>query len=613
MSVRPDAPPAPAVTGPPAIRARGLTKRYPDVTAVDGLDLSVAAGESFGFLGPNGAGKSTTIAMLCTLAVPTAGTVEIDGHDTRTDAVAARRSIGLIFQESTLDGELTAAENLRFHADLYDIPVALVPGRVDETLALVGLSDARDRFVRTFSGGMRRRLEIARALLHRPRILFMDEPTIGLDPQSRAQVWRYLHRIRERETVTLFLTTHYLDEAEQCDRVAILDAGRIVAQGSPAELKAVLGADRVDLRTDDDAAAARLLRTRFGLTVAEAPDGLSFTATDSARILPRLFAELDVPVYEARVTPPTLDDVFLHHTGHRIRAEGPADPSGDDAPPPVPAPRPAPEVASGGVRAELRALRMVWRREMLHFLRDRAGTVISLFQPLLFLFILGVGLAGLMAGPSSRSYQVFLFSGALVTASQAPALRVGSALLWDRRSGFLREMLAGPVHRGTLLLGTCLGGTTVATCQAGLLLGAGAVIGVPPDPGLLVLLAAELALTALAMTVLGVLLAMFVRPQTYGTALTVLMAPLMFLSGSVFPLSAMPGWMEAVALVNPFTYAVDAMHRTMAVYLTDAPASLFAPVAWGSWHPPVVLEALLPAGLAALGLMWAARRFSRLD
>jgi daunorubicin resistance ABC transporter ATP-binding subunit len=295
----------------------GLRKRYADVTAVDGIDLTVAPGESFGFLGPNGAGKTTTIAMLCTLAAPTSGRIEIAGHDTRTDPAGARRSLGLVFQETTLDGDLTAAENLRFHADLYNVPVAEVPARIEETLALVGLTGHRDRLVRAYSGGMRRRLEIARALLHRPQVLFLDEPTIGLDPQARAQVWRYLRQVCRSERVTLFLTTHYLDEADQCDRIAIIDEGRIVAEGSPGELKSVLGADRIDLRTADDAAAARLLRERLGLAAAAGPGGLSLRATDSTRVLRRLFTELDILVYEAKVVPPSLDDVFLHHTGHR--------------------------------------------------------------------------------------------------------------------------------------------------------------------------------------------------------------------------------------------------------------------------------------------------------
>jgi ABC-2 type transport system ATP-binding protein len=302
----------------PAIRAVGIRKSYPGVEAVRGIDLTVAQGETFGFLGPNGAGKTTTIAMLCTLATPTAGRIEIAGHDTRTAPGRVRRDLGLVFQETTLDGDLTAEENLRFHADLYSLPRATLPARVDAMLHLVGLAARHDALVRTFSGGMRRRLEIARGLLHRPRVLFLDEPTIGLDPQARAQLWTHLAEVREREATTLFLTTHYLEEAERCDRIAIIDDGRIVAQGTPAELKSVLGADRVDLRTGDDAAAAAALRARFGMPAETGPYGVRVRAEDGARLVPRLCAGLDVPVYEVTVTRPSLDEVFLHHTGHPI-------------------------------------------------------------------------------------------------------------------------------------------------------------------------------------------------------------------------------------------------------------------------------------------------------
>jgi ABC-2 type transport system ATP-binding protein len=311
-----DAEPASA---PPAIRAVGVRKVYPGIEAVRGIDLTVAQGETFGFLGPNGAGKTTTIAMLCTLAVPTAGRIEIAGHDTRREPGRVRRDLGLVFQESTLDGDLTAEENLRFHADLYSLPPATLPARVDAMLDLVGLTSRHDALVRTFSGGMRRRLEIARGLLHRPRVLFLDEPTIGLDPQARARLWTHLEEVREREATTLFLTTHYLDEAERCDRVAIIDDGRIVAEGTPSELKSVLRADRVELRTGDDETAAATLRTRFGVHAVTGPRGVQIETEEGARLVPRLCAGLDVPVYEVTVTRPTLDDVFLHHTGHRIR------------------------------------------------------------------------------------------------------------------------------------------------------------------------------------------------------------------------------------------------------------------------------------------------------
>lgn len=305
--------------GAPAVVARDVHKSYRGTHAVRGVDITVQRGETFGFLGPNGAGKSTMIAMMCTLVRPDSGRIEIAGYDALRDAHQVRRLLGLVFQESTLDPDLSTAENLSFHADLYAMPRRIVAGRIDSMLDLVGLRERRDDRVATFSGGMRRRLEIARGLLHRPRVLFLDEPTVGLDPQTRAEIWSYLRRIAEQEETTVFLTTHYLDEAEQCDRIAIIDEGRIVAQGSPAELKSVIGADRIALRTGDDASAVRVLRDRFDLEATSADGAVHVQVADGARFVPVLCSGLDVPIYEVNVTRPSLDEVFLHYTGRAIR------------------------------------------------------------------------------------------------------------------------------------------------------------------------------------------------------------------------------------------------------------------------------------------------------
>jgi len=300
--------PARKRTGPTApdgmaVWAHAVRKSFPGgVEAVRGVDLSVSQGEIFGFLGPNGAGKTTTITMLCTLANPTAGRIEVAGFDTVTAPAAVRRNIGLVFQQPTLDPELTALENLRFHADLYALDRPRLPGRIDAVLELVELDDRRNGMVGTFSGGMQRRLEIARGLLHRPRVLFLDEPTIGPDPHARAQAWTHLREVRATAGTTLFLTTHYLDEAEQCDRIAITDGGRIVAEGRPEELKAVLGADSVQLRTGDDEAAAATLRQRLGLDPLVGEHGLIVQVEDGAQLVPRLCANIDVPVHEVTVS-----------------------------------------------------------------------------------------------------------------------------------------------------------------------------------------------------------------------------------------------------------------------------------------------------------------------
>ncbi len=313
--------PARATTGArdAAIVVDSLVKRYGDIVAVDGISLRVEPGEIFGFLGPNGAGKSTTIKMLCTLAVPTAGTAQVAGHDIATERLAVRRNIGLVFQDSTLDAYLSAEQNLRFHAELYGLAKSAIPTRLREVMEMVGLWERRASKVQTFSGGMRRRLEIARGLMHSPRVLFLDEPTVGLDPQTRSSIWAYIDELRAGEDITIFLTTHYMDEAENCDRIAIIDGGRIVVEDTPDALKASVGTDRVQISTADDAGAIAALRQRFGLE-AEMHDGaVTFAVVDGHHFVPRLFAELGVEIQSVQVARPSLDDVFMSYTGRTIR------------------------------------------------------------------------------------------------------------------------------------------------------------------------------------------------------------------------------------------------------------------------------------------------------
>ncbi len=309
--------------GDAAVVVRGLAKRYGEIEAVAGVDFDVRRGETFGFLGPNGAGKSTTINMLCTLTQPTTGSARVAGHDIVAERDAVRRSIGLVFQETTLDSYLTAERNLRFHAELYGVPRAGLDERLREVLEMVGLWDRRGSRVMTFSGGMMRRLEIARGLLHTPRVLFLDEPTIGLDPQTRASIWRYIQDLKQREDITIFMTTHYMDEAEYCDRIAIIDSGRIVALDTPQALKASVGKDRVQIQTPDDDAAISALRQRFGIEAAVHEGAVTFAVPEGEQFVPRLFAELGVQIGSVSVSRPTLDDVFLAYTGTTIRdAEG---------------------------------------------------------------------------------------------------------------------------------------------------------------------------------------------------------------------------------------------------------------------------------------------------
>ncbi|HEY8772533.1 MAG TPA: ATP-binding cassette domain-containing protein [Candidatus Limnocylindria bacterium] len=303
------------------ISVKGLTKSFGPVEAVRGIDLEVRSGEIFGFLGPNGAGKTTTINILCTLLRATAGQASVAGIDVEHDPAGVRSRIGLVFQDPSLDGQLTARENLQFHAFVYDVPAVERAERIAAALEMVELTDRADSTVMTFSGGMKRRLEIARGILHTPDVLFLDEPTIGLDPQTRRHIWGYLSELPKRQGVTIFMTTHYMDEAEYCDRIAIIDHGLIQAIGTPDELKAMVGGDVVTITTADNAAAAPQIAALAGSDPIADNGTLRVEVPDGAAFVPRLVRETSVEVQSVAFHRPSLDDVFLKLTGRAIREE----------------------------------------------------------------------------------------------------------------------------------------------------------------------------------------------------------------------------------------------------------------------------------------------------
>lgn len=315
----------------PILDVRDLSKVYPDGTkAVQGVTFQVARGEFFGFLGPNGAGKSTTIKMLITLLRPTSGAAHVFGLDIGRDDDAIRRRIGYSAQDIGLDDELTGRENLLLQGRLYHLPKDELKRRVEELLILMDLSGDADRAAGSYSGGMRKRLDLATGLIHRPDLLFLDEPTTGLDPQNRAGLWKHLERLNKDEGLTIFLTTHYMEEADRlCDRLAIIDRGQIIAEGSPAHLKAQLGGDVVALTfKGDDAATERAASLLRGLSsvreVTVQDDGVNVIVEDGGAAVPellRVLSEADLSVARLNMTSPTLDDVFLKHTGHSIRQE----------------------------------------------------------------------------------------------------------------------------------------------------------------------------------------------------------------------------------------------------------------------------------------------------
>ena len=303
------------------IEVEDLVKKYGDLTAVKGISFEVERGEIFGFLGPNGAGKTTTISILCTLLAPTSGRAVLDGHEVVGERERVRESIGLVFQDPSLDDRLTARENLEFHAYAYRVPRDEREERIREVLTMVELLDREKDRVQTFSGGMKRRLEIARGLLHYPKVLFLDEPTVGLDPQTRNSIWEYIHELKGRHDITIFLTTHYMDEAENCDRIAIIDYGEIVARDTPENLKNQVGGDVVKINTEDDTEAERVLLEDFEVEMIQDRDCLCFEVESGEKFIPRFIKDFPVPITSISLRRPTLDDVFLKLTGHEIRAE----------------------------------------------------------------------------------------------------------------------------------------------------------------------------------------------------------------------------------------------------------------------------------------------------
>ncbi|MGD2250421.1 MAG: ATP-binding cassette domain-containing protein [Candidatus Methanofastidiosia archaeon] len=303
------------------IQVENLCKHFNGLKAVDGVTFSVEKGEIFGFLGPNGAGKTTTINVLCTLMRPTSGTAYVNGFGVTEDPNNVRKSIGLIFQEPSLDEKLTAEENLDFHGMIYDIPKDIREDRKKELLEMVELYDRRKDTVKTYSGGMKRRLEIARGLLHEPQILFLDEPTLGLDPQTRSHIWNYIHHLRDEKGITIFMTTHYMDEAENCDRIGIIDYGKIVAVDTPDNLKTSVGGDIITIKTANDEMAEKEIGEKYHLRVRRDGKGIHLEVEDGEEFIPQFISSFSTQINSINLRRPTLDDVFLKLTGHEIREE----------------------------------------------------------------------------------------------------------------------------------------------------------------------------------------------------------------------------------------------------------------------------------------------------
>jgi ABC-2 type transport system ATP-binding protein len=313
------------------ITVKNLVEIYSDGTkAVDDITFNVADGEFFGFLGPNGAGKSTTIKILTSLLRKTSGEVTVAGFNLDKDAAAIRKIIGVQSQETTVDGDLTGRENIDLQGHFHQMKTSDIKARVNELIKLVGLEEAADRRARNYSGGMKKRLDLATALVHKPKLLFLDEPTTGLDPQSRSAIWSYLEKLNKEEGITIFLTTQYLEEADKlCKRLSIIDYGKIVASGSPPELKREIGADSIRVSLDDckkdSAQAKEIIKSMTGVTqIMDSEECLTVFAKNAGPLIADIVRALDssdIRLASVTFSSPSLDDVFIKHTGRRIRAE----------------------------------------------------------------------------------------------------------------------------------------------------------------------------------------------------------------------------------------------------------------------------------------------------
>ena len=307
-----------------SIIIENLTKKFGDFTAVDSINLNIEEGELFGLLGPNGAGKTTTINMLATMTKPTSGTAALNGIEIK-DHDKIRRSIGIVFQDPSLDDELTGRENLDFHGRLYHMSKDMRKKRIDEVLSLVKLEDKADMKVKTYSGGMKRRLEIARGLVHHPKILFLDEPTLGLDPQTRRNIWEHIEKLNKEEKLTIILTTHYMEEADYlCDRIAIIDHGKIIALDTPQRLKDVMGGDILTFETDGAEKLKNVLQFDWIKEIKVVDGRLSVTSMSGEKAIPQILAIADknnIKINSVNLKKPTLEDVFIHYTGRTIRDE----------------------------------------------------------------------------------------------------------------------------------------------------------------------------------------------------------------------------------------------------------------------------------------------------
>jgi ABC transporter DrrB family efflux protein len=581
---------------PPAVRVGGVVKRFGSTTALAGVDLEVPEGMVFGLLGPNGAGKTTLVRILATLLVPDAGRAELLGHDVVTESSSVRELLALTGQFAAVDELLTGRENLEMFGRLFRLSRAQARRRASELLERFELADAADRTAKTYSGGMRRRLDLASSLLTQPRVLFLDEPTTGLDPRSRNEIWEIVRDLR-REGTTILLTTQYLEEADQlADEIAVIDHGRVIAEGTGDELKdrvggQILEVELTDLRQREEAEAA-LLRVGCGTPEEdERPNRLTLPAPrESLVLVEEAAAELrraGIGVSDIGLRRPTLDDVFLQLTGQAPGENGNpqlavAVPDRKVTERPRPLPRPhAPSLR--GAETSLTDTAVVTMRNLRHFWRQPDLLIFSTIQPVMFVLLFVYVFSGAIgkALPPGVTYVDYLLPGIFVQSVTFRASQTAVGLSEDLRQGVIDRFRSMPMARSAVLVGRTTADLVRNILIIGLMIIVGYLVGFRFQAGALPALGcvALIAAWGLALSWIFAFVSLVVRgAESAQTAGFVILFPLVFASSVFVPVSTLPSWLQPIAKASPVTLTADAA-RTLAL-TGGVPHSLWGSLAW---------------------------------
>jgi ABC transporter DrrB family efflux protein len=593
----------PLDSAPPAVRVEGVVKRFGSTTALAGVDLEVPEGMVFGLLGPNGAGKTTLVRILATLLEPDTGHAELLGHDVVAESAGVRELLALTGQFAAVDELLTGRENLEMFGRLFGLSRAQAQSRAAELLERFELVDAADRNAKTYSGGMRRRLDLASSMLTQPRVLFLDEPTTGLDPRSRNEIWDIVRDLRRGGT-TILLTTQYLEEADQlADQIAVIDHGRVIAKGTGNELKDRVGGHILEVELTDaqqrDEARAALLRTGCGQPENDGrPDRLTLPAPREGLIMvEEAAAELrraGIGVNEIGLRGPTLDDVFLQLTGQPPSENGdtPSENGKAQAAAVVPAetaperPRPQPPrhaPSLRGAEANIVDTAVVTMRNLRHFWRQPDLLIFSTIQPIMFVLLFVYVFSGAIGKslPAGVSYVDYLLPGIFVQSVTFRASQTAVGLSEDLRLGVIDRFRSMPMARSAVLVGRTTADLVRNILIIGLMIVVGYVVGFSFQAGVLSALGcvAIIAAWGIALSWIFAFVALVVRgAESAQTAGFVILFPIVFASSIFVPVSTLPSWLQPIAKASPVTLTADAA-RSFALQ-GGVPDSLWKSLAW---------------------------------